>query len=103
MMKGYKDMLKQMQKVQSEMGKVQDELGSERVEASAGGGAVKVVVSGKQEVLEIKIDPSAVDPEEVSMLEEMLTIAINDALSKASELANQRMGALTGGLGIPGM
>lgn len=101
-MKGYKDMLKQMQQMQSQMGKIQEELGSEKVEASAGGGAVKVVVSGKQEVLEIKIDPSAVDPEEVSMLEEMITIAVNDALSKASALANQRMGSLTSGLQIPG-
>lgn len=102
-MKGYKDMLKQVQKMQSEMQKIQEELGSEKVETTAGGGAVKVVASGKQEILEIKIDPSAVDPSDVPLLEEMLLVAINDALSKSTDLMNKRLGHLTGGLSIPGL
>jgi len=102
-MKNYRDMMKQVQKVQSEMLEAQEQLAGERVEATSGGGAVRAVVSGKQEVLEIKIDPSAVDPEDIDMLEDMILVAVNEALRKAGELAAQRLGQLTGGLGIPGL
>lgn len=102
-MKGYKDMFRQAKKMQSEMQRIQEELASEKVEATAGGGAVKVVASGRQEILEIKIEPSAADPSDVSMLEEMLLVAINDALSKSSDLANKRLEHLTSGLSIPGL
>lgn len=102
-MKGYRDMFKQVQKMQSEMQRIQEELGHEKVEATAGGGAVKVVASGKQEILEIKVDPSAFDSSDISILEDMLLVAANDALSKSSDLANKRLGHLTSGLSIPGL
>lgn len=102
-MKQYKDMMKQMQKLQDEMVKAQEALGDERVEATAGGGAVRVAANGKQEILEIKVDPGAVNPEDVDVLEEMILVAVNDALRQAGELAQQRLGGLTGGMNIPGL
>lgn len=102
-MKGYKDMLKQAQKMQSQMAAIQQELENETVEASAGGGAVRVVATGKQEIKEIKIDPSAMDPEDPSILEDMVLIAVNDALSQAADLANKKLGQITGGMSLPGL
>jgi nucleoid-associated protein EbfC len=99
----YAKMMKQMQKMQSEMGRVQEELAEEKVEATAGGGMVKAVVSGKQEVILIEIKPEAVDPEEVELLQDMVTAAVNEALRQSQELAAKKMGGLTGGLGLPGM
>jgi nucleoid-associated protein EbfC len=99
----YAKMMKQMQKMQSEMGRVQEELAKETVEATAGGGMVKAVVSGKQEVILIEIKPEAVDPEEVELLQDMVTAAVNEALRQSQELAAKKMGGLTGGLGLPGM
>lgn len=98
------NLLKQAQKMQKDMEKMQEELASKTVEASAGGGAVSVVANGKKEVLEIKIKPEAVDPEEVEMLQDLVLAAVNEALRKADDMANTGMGKLTGGLGgIPGM
>lgn len=102
-MKGYKDMMKQVQKMQTQMQDIQSELENERVEASAGGGAVKVVASGKQEILDIKIDPSAADPDDIKILEDMILVAVNDALSQSTNLANQKLSQATGGLSIPGL
>jgi len=96
-------MLKQVQQMQKQMMAAQEELAHEIVEASAGGGMVTVKANGKQEVLEIKIDKEAVDPSEVEMLEDMVLAAVREALSKSSELAQQKLGGLTGGLNIPGM
>ena len=84
------------------MAKVQDEIEATTVEASSGGGAVKVVVLGKMVVQSIHIEAAAVDPEDVELLEEMVLTAINDGLSKAQELASSKMNALTGGLNLPG-
>ncbi len=103
-MKGdYGKMMKQLQQVQAEMAKVEKELEEERVEASAGGGSVRAVVSGKQQLVELKIDPSAVDPDEVELLEDMVMAAVNEAMRQAQELAASKLGRLTGGLGFPGL
>ena len=74
-----------------------------KVEASAGGGAVKVVATGKQTLESVAIDPAAVDPEDVEMLQDLVLAAVNEALEKARTIAGERMGAITGGLGIPGL
>ena len=99
----YQKMLKQVQKMQADMAKIQEDLANEVVEASAGGGMVTVQVSGALEIKGIKIDPAAVDPDDVEMLEDMVLAATNEALRSAQELANRRLGGLTAGLGIPGL
>jgi nucleoid-associated protein EbfC len=95
-------MLKQVQQMQAEMMKAQESLKDEVVEASAGGGMVTVKVSGELEVKDLKIDPEAVDPEDVEMLQDMILAALNEAMRSAQELAAQKMSAATGGLGGPG-
>jgi DNA-binding YbaB/EbfC family protein len=95
-------MLKQVQKMQAEMMAAQESLKDERVEASAGGGMVKVVATGELAIESIKIDPAAVDPEDVDMLEDTVLAAVNEALRSAQELAASKMGNVTGGLGGPG-
>jgi len=97
-------MLKQMQKVQKQMEQMQEELALKEVTHSSGGGVVTATVNGKQELLNIKIDPEVVDPDDIEMLEDMIIAAINGAMEKASEMAKEEMGKLTGGLGgIPGL
>jgi DNA-binding YbaB/EbfC family protein len=95
-------MLKQVQQMQAEMMKAQESLKDEVVEASAGGGMVTVKVTGELELKELTIDPEAVDPEDVEMLQDMVLAATNEALRSAQELAAQRMASVTGGLGGPG-
>src|SRR3954468_12647237 len=95
-------MLKQVQKMQEEMMAAQESLQDERVEASAGGGMVKVVATGELHVESITIDPDAVDPEDVEMLQDTVLAAVNEALRSAQELAADKMGNVTGGLGGPG-
>jgi nucleoid-associated protein EbfC len=96
-------MLKQVQQMQADMAKAQDELKDEIVEASAGGGMVVVKVSGDLEVKEIRIDPDAVDPEDVELLQDMVLAATNEAIRSAQELANRKLGGLTGGLDLGGL
>lgn len=96
-------MMKQVQKMQQDMLKLQEELASRTVESSAGGGAVKVIANGKNEVISVEIKPEAVDPEDVEMLQDLITAAVNEALKKAQELVSAEMGKLTGGLKIPGL
>ena len=96
-------LMKQAQKMQSEMLQAQEALKDEVVEASAGGGMVKVKIGGDMTLREIVIDPEAVDPEEAEMLAEMVQAAVNEALRAAQELAESKMGGITGGLGLPGM
>ena len=96
-------LMKQAQKMQSEMLEAQEALKDELVEASAGGGMVKVKMGGDLVLREIVIDPEAVDPEEAEMLAEMVQAAVNEALRAAQELAESKMGGITGGLGLPGM
>ncbi len=95
-------MLRQVQQMQADMMKAQEELKSEVVEASAGGGMVTVKITGDLELQELKIDPEAVDPEDVDMLQDMVQAAVNEAIRSAQELAASKMGAATGGLGGPG-
>jgi nucleoid-associated protein EbfC len=99
-------MMRQLQQVQADMAKAQEELKSETVEASAGGGMVTVRISGDLELREVKINPEAVDPEDVELLQDMVMAATNEAIRAAQELAARKMGAATGGLGglgLPGM
>ena len=98
-----KNLLRQAQQLQQRLAQAQETLENEVVEASSGGGAVTVTVTGKQKLQFIKIDPAAVDPDDVSMLEDLVIAAVNEAMDKAQELANQRLGAITGGMKIPGL
>ncbi len=95
-------MMRQVQQMQAEMEKAQESLKHETVEASAGGGMVTVKVSGELQVLELKIDPEAVDPEDVELLQDMVQAAVNEAVRSAQELAANKLGAVTGGLGGAG-
>jgi DNA-binding YbaB/EbfC family protein len=90
------------QRMQQEMARVQAELEMATVDGSAGGGVVKATVTGKQELLGVTIDPSAVDPEDVDMLQDLIVAAVNDALRASRELAESKMAAVTGGLQLPG-
>ena len=96
-------MMKQAQKMQLELAKAQEEIKDMTFEATAGGGMVKVVASGDMSVTSIVIDPEAVDPEDVEMLQDMVTAAVHEALRGVSELSSQRLNAATGGLNIPGL
>ena len=98
-------LLKQAQQMQAEMVKAQEQLKDETVEASAGGGMVKVTMTGDLQLREIKISPEAIDPEDPELLQDMVTAAVNEALRSAQELAANKMGGITGGLGggIPGL
>lgn len=89
--------------MQQEMARVQAELETATVEGTAGGGAVKATVTGKQDLVGLVIDPSAVDPDDVEMLQDLVMGAVNDALRASRELAEQKMGAVTAGLRIPGL
>ncbi len=103
-------MMKQVQKMQADMVKAQEELKDVTVDASAGGGMIKVTMSGDLELRSVEIDPDAVDPEDVEMLQDMVMAAVNEALRAAQEAASSKMGGVTGdlggglgGLGLPGM
>jgi DNA-binding YbaB/EbfC family protein len=92
-----------IQEFQNRLAKIQEDLGNETVEASVGGGAVTVVMTGHQKLQSVKISPEAVDPEDVGTLEDLVLAAVNEASEKAKDLASKRLGALTGGMKIPGM
>jgi DNA-binding YbaB/EbfC family protein len=94
---------KMAQQMQSQMAKTQEELRDTTLDATAGGGAVRVVITGAGEVRSIEIDPTAVDPDEVEMLQDLVTAAVNDAIGKAKELERERMAAVAGGMGLPGL
>jgi DNA-binding YbaB/EbfC family protein len=96
-------MLQQVQQMQAEMAKAQEELAKETVEASAGGGMVKVVVSGDLEIRSITIDAAAIDPDDPELLQDMVLAAVNEGLRSAQELAANKMGGLTGGLDLGGL
>ncbi len=97
------DMMQKIQKMQEDMNNVQEEVENSEFSASAGGGAVEVTVSGKHEVLSVKIQPEVVDPEDVEMLEDLLIASLNEAVRKANDAMESRMQGVTGGLNIPGM
>ncbi len=102
-MKGMGNMMKQAQKLQAKMIKLQEELAEKTVETSSGGGMVKVVANGKQQVVSIQIEKEVVDPEDVEMLQDLIMAAVNDALTKSQEMVSSEMGKLTGGMKIPGL
>ena len=96
-------MMKQAQKMQAELAKAQDEIKDMEYEATAGGGMVKVVANGDMTVDSIVIDPEAVDPEDVEMLQDMVAAAVNEALRGMSDVSAQRLNSVTGGMNIPGL
>lgn len=98
-----KQMMRQAQKMQKELNKAQEEIATMSFEATAGGGMVTAVASGDMAITSLTIDPDAVDPEDVEMLQDMVVAAVNEALRGVSELSNQRMSAVTGGMNISGL
>jgi DNA-binding YbaB/EbfC family protein len=98
-----KRMIQQAQELQARLAKAQKELAEATVEATVGGGAVTVTVTGQQEVKSVKIDPEAINPDDVEMLEDLVLAAVNEAITKSQELAAERMSKVTGGLKIPGL
>lgn len=96
-------MMKQVKKMQEQMLKAQEQLGTKTIEGSAGGGVVTVQVNGHKQILSLNIKPEVVDPEDIEMLQDLVMTAVNDALAKAEELANEDMSKYTGGLKIPGL
>ncbi len=97
------NMIKQAQKMQQDMLKMQEEMEAKEYEATVGGGVVKAVVNGKHEVLSLSIDPEAVDPEDVEMLQDMIVGAVNEAMRKAETEATQNLSRLTGGMNLGGL
>lgn len=102
-MKGMGKMFKQAQRLQTDMLKMQEALAEKTVEVASGGGVVKVVANGKQQIVSLSIDKEVVDPEDVEMLQDLVLAAVNEALTRAQEMANAEMSKLTGGLNIPGL
>jgi nucleoid-associated protein EbfC len=103
MMKNMGNMMKQAQQLQSRMVKLQEELSEKTIETSSGGGMIKVVANGKQQIVSIQIEKEVVDPEDVEMLQDLILAAVNDALAKSQEMVSGEMSKLTGGLKIPGL
>jgi DNA-binding YbaB/EbfC family protein len=97
------NMMKQLQKMQLKMQEMQAELENATVEASAGGGMVKVVANGKHDIVSITIDPEVVDKDDVEMLQDLIVAAVNQAREKVQEMQSEQMSKLTGGLSIPGL
>jgi DNA-binding YbaB/EbfC family protein len=102
-MKGMGQMMKQAQQLQARMLKMQAELAERTVEAAVGGGMIKVVANGRQQVVSIRIEKEVVNPEDVEMLQDLILAAVNDALTKSQEMVASEMGKLTGGLNLPGL
>lgn len=96
-------MMKQAQQLQSKIFKIQEEMGEKTAEGSAGGGMVTVTANGKQEIVSVKIDPEVVTPDDVEMLEDLVTAAANDALKRAQQMVSEAIGKITGGMNIPGL
>ncbi|MEE4359036.1 MAG: YbaB/EbfC family nucleoid-associated protein [Desulfococcaceae bacterium] len=104
MMKGMGNMMKQAQKLQAKMLKMQEDLANETVETTSGGGMVKVVANGKQQIVSIQMEKEVVDPDDVEMLQDLVLAAVNDALNKSQQMVSDKMSKLVpGGMNIPGM
>ena len=99
----FNNLAKMAQQMQAQMARVQEELRTMTMEGTAGGGAVKAVVTGQQELVSVTLDPSAVDPADVEMLQDLIVAAVNEAMRTSRQTASQKMAAITGGLRIPGM
>jgi len=100
---GMANLQRMAQQMQQDMLRIQTELETLTVDGSAGGGVVKAVVTGKQELVSVTIDPSAVDPSDVDMLQDLIVAAVNDAIRSSRSVAEEKMAAVTGGLRLPGM
>jgi DNA-binding YbaB/EbfC family protein len=100
---GMGNIMKQAQQMQRRMAQLQQELEERRIEASAGGGMVTAVVSGKQQLISVTIDPKAVDPDDVEMLQDLVVAAVSEALKQSQQLAQEEMAKITGGMNIPGL
>ena len=98
-----KFIMRQAQELQSKLAKAQQELGNITLEASSGGGVVKVTINGQQKIQSVKISPEVINPDDVEMLEDLVLTAVNEAIAKSQELAAEHLGGLTGGLKIPGL
>ena len=96
-------MMKQMQKMQKQMVKAQEELNEKRIEGTAGGGMVTVIITGDKKIVDVQIKPEAVDPDDIEMLQDLVLAATNDALKKVEDLTNNTMGQFTKGMNLPGM
>ena len=103
MAKGLGNMMKQAQQMQKKMGQIQQEMETQQVEATAGGGMVTAVVNGKQKLLSLTIDPQCVDADDVEMLQDLISAAVNEAINKSQEMMQAEMSKLTGGMNIPGL
>jgi len=103
MAKGMGNMLKQAQKLQAKIFKLQEEMAERTVETTVGGGMVRAVANGKQQLVSIKIEPEVVDPNDVQMLEDLVVAGVNDALKKSQEMVSEEMTKLTGGFKVPGL
>lgn len=101
-MNNMQGMMKKVQKMQAEMLKLQEELKTRTIEITTGGGAVTLVVNGKKELDSIKIDPAAVDPEDVEMLQDLIVTAVNEGMRKIDEMTEKEMSKVTGGMKLPG-
>lgn len=100
---GLGNIVRQAQKMQAQMQKVQEDLASKTVEASSGGGMVKAVVNGKQELLSVKIEPEVINPSDAEMLQDLIVAAVNEGIKRSQAMMNEEMGKLTSGLGVPGL
>jgi len=100
---GLGKIMKQAQKMQAKMAEMQERLKDEELESSAGGGTVKVTITGDLQIKAILIDPSAVDPDDVELLQDMTTAAVNEAIRSAQELQERRMAEISGGMNLPGL
>ena len=98
-----KSIMRQAQELQAKLAKAQQELSNTTIEASSGGGAVKITIDGQQQIQSVKISPEVVDPEDVELLEDLVLTAVREAIAKSQEAAAQHLGGLTGGLKIPGL
>ena len=98
-----RNLMKQMEKLQRDMEEAQDQLAQMRIEAAAGGGAVTAVANGSGELVELKIAPEAVDPNDVEMLQDLVLAAVREALESARKTQEEKMGGLTGGMNVPGL
>ncbi|MBQ9965922.1 MAG: YbaB/EbfC family nucleoid-associated protein [Clostridia bacterium] len=96
-------MLKQAQKMQEDMATLQEDLENREYSATSGGGLIEVTVDGKHNIKKLTIKPDAVDPDDVEMLEDLITVAVNEAIGNAAKTAEEEMGAITGGLNMPGL
>jgi DNA-binding YbaB/EbfC family protein len=103
MTKGLGNILKQAQEMHAKISQLQEEMAGKSVEATSGGGMVKIVMNGRQEILSIRIDPEVVNREEVEMLQDLIAAAMNEAIRKSQEMVQEEMKKITGGLSIPGL